>query len=91
MKYPNDAWTIPDFVYLTKDNSTLHSLLWKLAFEDETAIKRLCEECGWNGGTIHQVEDEILRRKDKIRDENPETYSKILSGKMQVQTSKFTL
>mgnify|MGYP001592520507 CR=1 FL=1 len=36
--------------------------LYKAAIDDPEMLRGLCEELGWQGGTIHQVRDEILKR-----------------------------
>jgi hypothetical protein len=86
-----DKWTIKDFVYLTKDEKTLDAILWKFAFENDNNIRGLCNELGWNGGTIHQIKDEIIKRKEAIKKERPDIWENIESGKMKLIKQTFSL
>ena len=83
-----DKWTIKDFVYLTKDEKTAEQTLWKYCMENEDNLRSLCHELGWNGGTIHQVLAEIMKKKDEL---NTETQEKVKSGNMKKITHTFSL
>lgn len=84
---PNN-WSIKDFIYLTKDEKTAEAVLWKYCFEDDKNLRKLCQELGWNGGTIHQVLAEIIKMKNQL---DKETQKKIKSGEMKKITHSFSL
>ena len=86
-----NKWTLKDFVYLTKDEKTAEGLLWKYCFENKNNLTILLKELGWQGGTIHQVLSEIIKMKNEIKKERPETYKNIQSGKMKLFSHKFLL
>ena len=45
--------------------SVLNNIVWREAFQDENFVYSCCKELGWDGGTIHQVINEV-RELQKI-------------------------
>ena len=57
-----DYWVrtrTPETLAFTTNNEPS---LFDAALQDEEMLLALCNELGWQGGTIHQVKDEILKR-----------------------------
>ena len=70
---------------------SLDDMLFKFCMEDDKNLLCLMKELGWNGGTIHQVKDEIIKMKNDIKVERPDVWNNIEAGKMKVFTSKLKL
>ena len=85
------GWTINDFVYLTKDEKVLDDLLHKYCSEKDENLRKLCKSLGWDGGTIHQIKDEIMKRKNEIKRNALKKYQQIDSGQMKKFTHTYRL
>ena len=52
------------YVFKVKDEN-FEQVLWANCLEDDGLLRRLMEQVGWNGGTIHQLIAYISGQKAK--------------------------
>ena len=56
--------SIDSYVSMIADNrNAVEQSLWDAALSDSSLLKELCQKCGWEGGTIHQVVDYVMQQK----------------------------
>lgn len=61
-----NKWSIDSYVFrIADERKAVEEALWDAAFSDDSLLRELCRQCGWQGGTIHQVVDYVMQQKAK--------------------------
>lgn len=54
-----------DYYVFKVGDGEVEKVLWDNCFEDDTLLRRLMHQIGWQGGTIHQVIGYVQQQKAK--------------------------
>ena len=61
-----NKWMIDSYVFrVADDRNAVEAELYKYCLDDDRVLRHLMKQIGWDGGTIHQVVDYVMRQKEK--------------------------